>query len=89
MLGKYVRVRVTDPMHSVDSDKNFTYELNYGTVESGLDARSPVKGAYVMGVTHRVRIFEGRVIAVIKRKKYGRNHFGGCPQEQALYCSSN
>lgn len=71
MLGKYVRVRVTDPMHSVDSEKNFTYELNYGTVESGLDARSPVKGAYVMGVTHRVRIFEGRVIAVIKRKNMG------------------
>lgn len=71
MLGKYVRVRVTDPMHSVDSEKNFTYELNYGTVESGLDARSPVKGAYVMGVTHRVRIFEGRVIAVIKRKDMG------------------
>lgn len=71
MLGKYVRVRVTDPMHSVDSEKNFTYELNYGTVESGLDARSPVKGAYVMGVTHRVRVFEGRVIAVIKRKDMG------------------
>ncbi len=71
MLGKYVRVRVTDPMHSVDSEKKFTYELNYGTVESGLDARSPVKGAYVMGVTHRVRIFEGRVIAVIKRKDMG------------------
>lgn len=71
MLGKYVRVRITDPMHSVDSEKNFTYELNYGTVESGLDARSPVKGAYVMGVTHRVRIFEGRVIAVIKRKDMG------------------
>lgn len=71
MLGKYVRVKVTDPMHSVDSEKNFTYELNYGTVESGLDARSPVKGAYVMGVTHRVGIFEGRVIAVIKRKNMG------------------
>lgn len=71
MLGKYVRVRITDPMHSVDSEKNFTYELNYGTVESGLDARSPVKGAYVMGVTHGVRIFEGRVIAVIKRKDMG------------------
>lgn len=71
MLGKYVRVRITDPMHSVDSEKNFTYELNYGTVESGLEPRSPVKGAYVMGVTRRVRIFEGRVIAVIKRKNMG------------------
>ncbi len=71
MLGKYVRVRITDPMHSVDSEKNFTYELNFGTVESGLDPHSPVKGAYVMGVTHRVRVFEGRVIAIIKRKNMG------------------
>ena len=67
MLGKYVRVRVTCPMHSVDSVKGITYEANYGTVESGLLPRSPVKGAYILGVTHRVRIFEGRVIASITR----------------------
>ncbi len=71
MLGKYVRVRVTKPMHSFDSESGIPYQLNFGTVESGLDARSPVKGAYIMGVTHRVRIFEGRVIAVIKRKNMG------------------
>ena len=35
-------------------------------MESGLDPRSPVKGAYIMGVTHPVRNFEGRVVAVIK-----------------------
>ena len=71
MLGKYVRVRITDPMHSVDSEKNISYELNFGVVESGLESRSPVKGAYVMGVAHKVRIFEGRVIAVIKRNDMG------------------
>ncbi len=69
MLGKYVRVRVTAPMHSFDSDKNISYQLNYGIVESGLDPHSPVKGAYIMGVTHKVRMFEGRVIAIIKRKR--------------------
>lgn len=66
MLGKYVRVRVTRPMHSFDSENNVSYQLNYGTVESGLDPRSSVKGAFVMGVNHKVRIFEGRVIATIK-----------------------
>lgn len=71
MLGKYVRVRVTKPMHSFDSENGIPYQLNFGTVESGLDARSPVKGAYIMGVTHRVRVFEGRVIAVVKRKNMG------------------
>lgn len=68
MLGKYVRVRVTNPMHSFDSEKNISYQLNYGTVESGLLPHSPVKGAYIMGVTHKVRVFEGRVIAYLKRK---------------------
>ncbi len=71
MLGKYVRVRVTKPMHSFDSENGIPYQLNFGTVESGLDSRSPVKGAYIMGVTHRVRVFEGRVIAVVKRKNMG------------------
>ena len=71
MLGKYVRVRVTKPMHSFDSENGISYKVNFGTVESGLDPRSPVKGAYIMGVTHRVRVFEGRVIAIIKRKDMG------------------
>lgn len=66
MLGKYVRVRVTRPMHSIDSENNIAYKLNYGTVESGLDPRTVVKGAFVMGINHKVRIFEGRVIASIK-----------------------
>lgn len=68
MLGKYVRVRVTCPMHSTDSVNGISYKLNYGTVESGLLPRSPVKGAYIMGVNHKVRVFEGRVIALIRRK---------------------
>ena len=71
MLGKYVRVRVTKPMHYVDREKNISYRLNYGNVESGLDPLSPVRGAYIMGVTHRVRVFEGRVIASFKRKETG------------------
>lgn len=71
MLGKYVRVRVTKPMHSFDRESGIAYELNFGNVESGIDPRSPVKGAYIMGVTHKVRVFEGRVIAIVKRKNMG------------------
>lgn len=71
MLGKYVTVRVTKPMHSFDAENGIRNELNFGKVESGTDPKSPVKGAYIMGVSHRVRLFEGRVIAVIKRKDEG------------------
>lgn len=71
MLGRYVFVRVTKPMHSFDAENGIRNELNFGKVENGIDPFSPVKGAYIMGVNHRVRLFEGRVIAVIKRKKTG------------------
>ncbi len=66
MLGRYVRVKITRPMNSFDREKNFSYKLNFGTVESGLEPRSPVKGAYIMGLSHRAFYFEGRVIATVK-----------------------
>ncbi len=72
MLGKYVVVRVTKPMNSYDADLGTISELNFGKVESGIDPRTPVEGAYIIGMSHPVRMFEGRVIAVIKRKS-GKN----------------
>ncbi len=66
MLGKYVRVRVTKPMGAFDDETSTVFRLNYGIVESGLDPHAPVKGAYIMGVTHAVHNFEGRVVAVVK-----------------------
>ena len=71
MLGRYVVVRVTKPMNSFDAGTEKNTELNFGNVESGLDGRTPVIGAYIMGVDHPVRFFEGRVIAVIRRKNKG------------------
>ncbi len=66
MLGKYVRVRITNPVHSVNSQFGFTYQLNYGTIEGKKRFDNAVCGAYVMGVHHPIRTFDGRVIAVIK-----------------------
>lgn len=66
MLGKYVRIKVTHPIHSYNADRKFTYELNYGVVEGAKQFNTPVKGAFIMGINHPVRSFDGRVIAVIK-----------------------
>ena len=66
MLGKYVRVRVTNPIHSVNRQFGFTYLLNYGTVEGKKRFDNVSCGAYIMGINHPVRTFDGRVIAVIK-----------------------
>lgn len=66
MLGKYVRVRVTNPIHSVNRQYGFTYQLNYGIIEGKKRYNNVSCGAYVMGINHPVRTFDGRVIAVIK-----------------------
>lgn len=66
MLGNFVRVRVTKPLGRFDRETNVKYLLNYGVVENGLEPHSPVAGAYIMGIDHPVRHFDGRVTAVIK-----------------------
>lgn len=67
MLGKYVRVRVTNPVHSLNRQFGFTYQLNFGVIEGKKRFDNSSAGAYIMGVNYPVRSFDGRVIAVIKR----------------------
>ena len=66
MLGKYVRVRVTCPIHSVNSQFGFTYQLNYGLIEGKKRFDSVKYGAFIMGIDHPVRTFDGRVIAYVE-----------------------
>ena len=68
MLGKFVKVRVTAPMHSYNSRFGFTYQLNYGIIEGFKGKKNSVQSAYIMGIDHPVRNFDGRVIAIVKRK---------------------
>ena len=63
MLGKYVRVRVTNPIGSND-EAGSTYPLNFGTVY-GNDGQT----AYIMGIHHPVRNFDGRVIAILSNRR--------------------
>lgn len=67
MLGRFVRVKVTAPMHSVNRRFGYEYKLNFGIVEGYNRERTAVQGAYIMGVNHPVRNFDGRVIAIIRR----------------------
>ena len=69
MLGRFVKVRVTRPIGFFDGNSKTQYRLNYGTVESGLEPYSPVKGAFIIGINHPVRNFDGRVIATVKIPK--------------------
>lgn len=67
MLGKYVRVKVVKPIGSVDDSTGYTYPLNYGTV---YDIKN--QEAFIMGIHHPVRNFDGRVIAVLCNKQSGK-----------------
>ena len=67
MLGKYVRVCVTKRMNETDPATGLVNKLNFGRIEHGCSARN-VRGAYIMGIDHPVRNFDGRVIAIIRRK---------------------
>lgn len=68
MLGKYVRVRVTKPIHSKSEQYGFEYGLNFGVVEGGrqFDYKN-INGAFIMGISRPVRTFDGRVIALVRK----------------------
>ena len=80
MLGKYVRVRVTSPIHSVSSQHGFTYGLNYGLIEGKKRFDSAKYGAYIMGIDHPVRTFDGRVIACIEQEGNPRPFYVVAPK---------
>lgn len=67
MLGKFVKVRVTFPIHSFNKRHGFRYKLNYGVIENEAFQKYYVQGVYIMGVSHPVKNFDGRVVAIIRR----------------------
>ncbi|NLP48950.1 MAG: NUDIX domain-containing protein [Clostridiales bacterium] len=68
MLGKHVRVNITNAINSQDSFTGRSYLLNYGSVEGIRAFGTPIKGAYIMGLNRAVNRFDGLVIAVVKQK---------------------
>lgn len=69
MLGKIVRVRVTKPLGRLDGETGVRFPLNFGVLESAPPSRVPVAGAYILGVNHPVRRFDGRVVATVRDKR--------------------
>ncbi len=66
MLGKMVKVKVTKPCNYYDLRTGIRYIINYGIAEIQSEKKSFVLGAYILGVNHPVRVFEGKVIAVLR-----------------------
>ena len=65
MLGKMVRVKVTKPCNFFDTRTGVRYIVNYGIAEVHNEKKNFVLGAYILGVNHPVRVFEGKIIAIL------------------------
>ncbi len=68
MLGKFVRVKITNPVGSLNRQHGYKYSLNFGSLEGRRQFDNRFAGAYIMGVHHPVRHFDGRAIAVLYRE---------------------
>jgi hypothetical protein len=68
LLGKFVRVRITNPVGSLNRQYGYRYSLNFGSLEGRRQFDNRFAGAYIMGVHHPVRHFDGRTIAVLYRE---------------------
>ncbi len=66
MLGKIVRIKITKPCNYYDHRTGIKYIINFGTLDTANEKKCFYSGAYILGVNHPVRIFEGKVIAVLK-----------------------
>lgn len=73
MLGKTVKVKVTKPCNYFDPHTSIRYIINYGVAEVQKDKKTLVLGAYILGVNHPIRVFEGKIIAVLHRNDKGRS----------------
>jgi len=80
MLGRYIHVRVTHPIHTANKQTGQQYPINYGVTEGTKRFDYAVEGAYILGVDKPVRSFDGRVIAVLRRKSGKGSH----AEERAL-----
>ena len=62
MLGRFVRVKVTAPIFSTDTN-GITYNLNFGEIDFVTSRKREKLKAFVLGINHPVKTFDGRIIA--------------------------
>ena len=69
MLGKYCRVSVSRPMGTADTAYGFIYPVNFGYA-TGKKVKLPEHtGAFIVGINHPVKEFDGRIIAILTNLK--------------------
>ncbi|MBQ6381487.1 MAG: NUDIX domain-containing protein [Clostridia bacterium] len=82
MLGKYCRVCVSRPIGSVDTAYGFVYPVNFGYATGKRIQLPEHTGAYILGIHHPVREFEGRIIAVLTNHQTNEKTLVVCPKSK-------
>lgn len=67
MLGRFVRVKVTTPIFSTDAATGITYNLNYGEIDFVTSQKREKLKAFVLGINHPVKTFDGRITASFEK----------------------
>lgn len=67
-LNKQVVVRVDRPLGSKHPKHNYVYSVNYGYVPNTISGDGEEIDAYILGEFEPIETYEGKVIAVVKRK---------------------
>ncbi|HEX9664851.1 MAG TPA: inorganic diphosphatase [Patescibacteria group bacterium] len=67
-LGKTIAVKIDRPLGSKHPEHDFIYPLNYGFISETISSNAAPIDVYVLGVFKPVKMINGKVIAVIKRK---------------------
>ena len=81
MLGKLIRVSITDPIGSPLSS-SLVYKLNHGKPIGKFQPPSTVSGVFILGIDNPVRHFDGRIIAVIKFRDNGEQKLIAAPKSK-------
>ena len=81
MLGKLVRVCITDPVGS-PLPNGKTYKLNFGKPIGKFKASSPISGVLILGIDNPVKHFDGRVVAILKFRDNGEQMLIASPKSK-------
>ena len=81
MLGKLVRVCITDPVGSPLPNGN-TFKLNHGKPMGNFKVSTPISGVLILGIDNPVRHFDGRVIAILKFRDNGEQKLIASPKSK-------
>lgn len=69
MIGTIVKVVVDRPLGSYHPEHpEMFYPINYGYIEGVIAPDGEEQDAYVIGVNHPVKLYTGKIIAIIHRK---------------------